>query len=259
MTHPTQTLDSALAAIAAEREALKFGQAGALSHVPSSTVSTTLPPIPRAPGLVNQLPTHLQSVTRVDVPMVSTPLPTAKTVIRKSSNKAVMILGNVALSAVVSAGSVFGLNMLSTVSSVDTPALVKTSLGVAAGKQDKFSAKQSAKIAKSCTAISQDLMTGRVKSSSCRDSFGNVASVEVTQFSSQSTSATVNNKKFIESLSTSNDKIAGSLSERVKTVTIASENQFAQTAPMTETLGDSGMEFQLKPRGIVKKFYAPSN
>ena len=251
MTQTIQTLDAALQAIAAEREALKFGQASSLAELPTSSVSNAmpLPPIPRSPGLVNALPTHLQSVTRVDVPPAQNQ--NISPVQERKMSGLLMIVGNIGLSLTVGVAAFYMMSMLGlgVVSQDGSEVLAKSDFR-AIGKQAKISAADNSRMNKSCTIVFQD-GSGRTKSSACNSALSVASTTEVTQYSAASTSATVNPNKFKESLSTSSDKIAGSLSaaESSESFTSSFGSAFSQDSE------GSGTALKLKPRGIVKRFY----
>ncbi len=261
MTQSIQTLDSALQAIAAEREALKFGHAGSLAEVPTSSVPNVmpLPPIPRSPGLVNTLPTHLQSVTRVDVPYAQNQ--NFEPEKGRKGFSIFMLLGNAGLSLVVGIAAFYMMTMIgSGAGGQDGFEVLAKADFRAVGKQAKISAAESSQMNKSCTTIFQD-GSGRTKSSSCHSGLSVASTTEITQYSAASTSATVNPNKFRESLSTSSDKIAGSLSAAESSDSFASSFGSAFSGGYTvETTGSGendggGTALKLKPRGIVKKFY----
>ncbi len=264
MTEPIQTLDSALQAIAAEREALKVGLAGSLAELPSSTVPQSmpsLPPIPRSPGLVNNLPVHLQSVTRLDEAPVSPhgmPVAPAES---SGGSKALLIAANIALSLLSGVGTFYFMSFISGGSnnSETFQALAKSDYDTA-GKQSRITSVDSARMNKSCTIIFQD-GAGRTKSSACVPS-SVVAGTEVVQYSSASTSATINPNKFNESLSSSNSKIVGSLSESESSDSLISPFGTVYTGgyEANGSEDNAGLEsgetaLKLKPRGIVKRFY----
>ena len=271
MTQGIQTLDSALQAIAAEREALKTGYSGQFTAAPSTPVPSPmpLPPIPKAPNLVSKLPQNLQSVARVDTSLNSNHTFQSQNSVKKNS-KIGMVLGNIALSAVISVGSVMGVNMLQKKSgSGDMLAMAKSDL-IATGKEGRISAIENARLNTSCTRLYLNSATGQTESLLCGSSLNRAASTrrEVTQFSTENTSATINPKKFNESLSRSDNKISASLSQTQDgNGSEESGNQFSQTFSSSGSvsfndvgLGDTEESggLKLKPRGIVKKFYATS-